>query len=382
MLNLNLIESGQTILAYDCKYFYSDKPCKYHKQFGVVCQCEHYTKLDSRILIIKLDAMGDVLRTTALLPPLARKYPSAQIEWITRPESVPLLTNNPYIHTVIGYGPDALVRLQTSYYDQIINLDANQLSASLAAMAKGNSRLGYVLHPNGHVVATNAAAHRWLLMGVNDTLKRANHTETYQQIMLDILGLDRAGHQYVLELSASERDYARKVFDRLTIDRNRPVVGLNVGAGGRWQLKKWRAEGFAELCADLHARRIQVVLLGGPSDNPEIEELLAVVKVPVFNPGTHHALRNFAALVECCDLVVTGDTLAMHIALARSRRVVVLFGPTSAAEIDLYQLGESVVPKMDCLCCYKSTCDFQPNCMDLISVEMVRDAVLRNLSHQ
>jgi len=69
----------------------------------------------------------------------------------------------------------------------------------------------------------------------------------------------------------------------------------------------------------------------------------------------------------------------MHVALALKRRVVVLFGPTSAAEIELYGLGEKIVPQMECLACYKAGCNFVPNCMDLISVEMVARAVERQL---
>jgi heptosyltransferase-2 len=59
---------------------------------------------------------------------------------------------------------------------------------------------------------------------------------------------------------------------------------------------------------------------------------------------------------------------------------VVLFGPTSAAEIDMYGLGEKVIPDMNCLACYKPTCDFVPNCMDLITTDMVEAAVERQLS--
>jgi hypothetical protein len=58
----------------------------------------------------------------------------------------------------------------------------------------------------------------------------------------------------------------------------------------------------------------------------------------------------------------------------------VLFGPTSAAEIELYGLGEKVIPDMTCLSCYKNSCDFVPNCMDLISTDMVESAVTRQLS--
>jgi heptosyltransferase-2 len=69
----------------------------------------------------------------------------------------------------------------------------------------------------------------------------------------------------------------------------------------------------------------------------------------------------------------------MHLALALGRRAVVLFGPTNAAEIDLYGLGEKIAPDMTCLSCYKTSCDFMPNCMDLISTDMVERAVVRHL---
>ncbi len=80
---------------------------------GVLCTCDHYEPVEERLLIVKLDAMGDVLRSTALLPPLAEVHPRAAITWITRKESVPLLQRNPYIAEVLELGPEALVHLQT-----------------------------------------------------------------------------------------------------------------------------------------------------------------------------------------------------------------------------------------------------------------------------
>ncbi len=74
-------------IAWDCRSFLGDRPCVWHKRTGVLCTCEHYEKVEEQLLIIKLDAMGDVLRTTALLPPLAEAHPRAAITWVTRKES-------------------------------------------------------------------------------------------------------------------------------------------------------------------------------------------------------------------------------------------------------------------------------------------------------
>lgn len=77
--------------------------------------------------------------------------------------------------------------------------------------------------------------------------------------------------------------------------------------------------------------------------------------------------------------MLSADSLAMHVALAVGSRAVVYFGPTSHAEIELFGRGEKVIPDLDCLVCYKQDCDFVPTCMDAISVEMIKQAVLRQL---
>lgn len=366
-------------IAYDCRHFLGDRPCLWHKREKLDCTCEHYAPVRERVLIIKLDAMGDVLRTTALLPALAQVHPQAAIDWVTRPEAVPLLENNPYLSDVIPYGTDTLVRLLATPFDRVINLDAGKTSAGLATLARAPRKDGYVLHEKGYVSATNPAAQAWLEMGVSDELKRRNR-RTYQDIMLEILDLPRDDHHYVLELTAAERAWARQHLERLGIEPDRPVVGLNLGAGGRWQLKRWRLEGFTELCEQLHARSgVQLLLLGGKAERERNAQLMEASAVPVLDAGCDHDVRRFAALAGRCDVVVTGDTLAMHVALAVGSRAVVLFGPTSAPEIELYGQGEKVYPAMECLGCYKTTCDFVPNCMDLISVDMVTAAVLRQL---
>lgn len=366
------------IVAFDCRYFLGDRPCVWHKREGLLCQCEKYAQIKERLLVIKLDAMGDVLRTTTLLPALAAAHPGAAITWITRPESKPLLENNPYLHEVIAYGPDVPVRLATQTFDRVINLDAGKLSAGLAALAQGTRKDGYFLHADGYIVATNPAASHWLELGVFDDLKKQNQ-QTYQGAMAGILGLPAAG-PYVLELRDEERARAREHFARLGIDPNLPVVGLNTGAGERWALKQWRTEGFEELITRLHRELgAQVLLLGGPGERERHQHFVRTATVPVFDTGNDNGVRHFCALVSLCDAVVAGDTLAMHIALATQRRVVVLFGPTSHAEIELYDQGEKVIPAMDCLVCYKGSCDYQPNCMDLISTDMVFAAVARQL---
>ena len=367
-------------IAVDCRFFLGDRPCVWHKRDGALCTCDHYERIDERILIVKLDAMGDVLRSTALLPPLKEAHPHAAITWITRKDSVPLLERNPYISEVLELGPEALVHLQTRTFDRVINLDASKTSAALATAARAERKDGFVLDPRGWVQPTNDAARRWFEAGVFDDVKRQG-TDTYQDRMADILGLRGRPHEYVFHLRDEEKASARAHLTSIGVANGAPIIGLNTGAGGRWPLKQWREEGYLELIRRLsRVEDVQFVLLGGPSEEARNERLKANSTVRLFDPGCRNSVRHFGALVGGCDLVVTGDTLAMHLSLALKKRTVVLFGPTSAAEIELYGLGEKVVPDMTCLSCYKTACDFSPNCMDLISVEMVESAVRRQLA--
>jgi ADP-heptose:LPS heptosyltransferase len=272
-------------IAFDCRFFIGDRPCKWHKTTGVICRCDHYEPIVDRLLIIKLDAMGDVLRTTALLPALAQAHPQAAITWITRRESRPLLERNPYLAEVLIYGEDALVQLQARTFDRVINLDAGRTSAALASAARSLRKDGFMLDERGVVQATNEAARDWLQLGVFDDLKRKN-ARTYQDLMADIVGLAGCAHRYVFELSDDERAQGRIQLERLGVDFSRPVIGLNTGAGRRWQLKQWREDGYLELIERLaRGHDAQFVLLGGPDERERHARLQSQSVVPLVDGG-------------------------------------------------------------------------------------------------
>jgi len=368
-------------IAIDCRYFLGDRPCLWHKLDGFVCECEHYSPLKGHIAVIKLDAMGDVLRTTCILPCIAEKWQGMGITWITKHESVPLLENNPYINEIVPYGADALVHLKARTFDYVINLDAGKISAGLAAIVKSPDKIGYVLSENGYVTATNENAHEWLKMGINDKLKKENK-RTYQHIMCGILGLKTGAMKYVLLLSETEIEEGKRHLMTLGLNLSKSIIGIHTGGGGRWTLKQWNKEKFIKLISELlshYGREIQILLLGGPLEREINKMIRDELNIAVFDSGCDNEVRHVASLINNCSVLLSGDSLAMHLALAMGSRVVVLFGPTSNTEIELFGLGEKVIPNLDCISCYKKKCDFNPNCMDSISVEMVQKAILRQL---
>jgi heptosyltransferase-2 len=153
-------------------------------------------------------------------------------------------------------------------------------------------------------------------------------------------------------------------------------VGLNVGAGDRWQHKKWTLEGFADLARKIHeAWDAKLMILYGPVDQERAEEAMRILPVPYIDAGLHPSLLEFFAFLDLCDLVVTGDTFALHAALGLEKKVVCLVGPTSAQELELYGQGVILQGEIDCLGCYLTQCDKDPYCMKLLNADDVFAAV-------
>ena len=230
---------------------------------------------------------------------------------------------------------------------------------------------------NGVVRPLSKGGREWLAMGLDDGLKREGNL-AYQDILKEVLELPERPGPPELLLTGEEKDRAREFRGKARIPQGRPLVGLNTGAGARWPLKQWTYRGFLELGKRLVKKGCSVLLLGGPSEEERNRKLLAEGGRGFYDAGSRNPVRDFAARLGLCDVLVTGDTLALHLGVAAGIPVIALFGPTSSAEIDLFGKGEKILPPgMDCLCCYLNRCDKKPTCMDLITVDQVLGAVER-----
>lgn len=363
----------------DCRHVRWDRPCTPHKRRGKLCAtCDEYEPVRHRVLMVKLAATGDVLRTTAFLPALHATWPAAKVTWLTRPNAAGLFAGNPLVDEVLTTDDAVTVaRLQTETFDVVLCPDADPDAAALASLAQARERRGFRRNADGHVVPLGPGAAAWLAMGLSDPQKRQNRA-TYQHLVAQVLGFDPAAvREPVLVPSAAEQQAVAAFVAALPGDG--PLVGLNTGAGGRWAYKQWtepHQQAFLRLCA---AAGLRVLLLGGPEEVERHRHLLAAsAGLPVFDGGNHNSYGRFAALLEQCRVVVTSDSLAVHVAAARKVPAIVLFGPTSAAEIELYGRGEKLVPAgLDCLCCYLPRCDRVPHCQALILPEQVLAATQR-----
>lgn len=373
-------------IATDCRFFSGEKPCVFHKEHGVKCgDCRYYSPVRERILIIKMGAKGDVLRTTCILTGLKEKYPDSYVTWVVEKRSQELLQNIDLIDRILEFSLETVTILQAEKFDLVLSLDSSVVSSALAQGIDAHEKRGFGLNNEGKVYPFNPEAEEWFRMGIFDDVKRKNK-KTHQEIMFGICGIGlinqtstKGTYEIIVRLSEEEKEFARLFSEEGGVPGSSPVVGLNTGSGSRWLLKKWRRDGFLELIKKLHEKGAKVLLFGGEEEKERNLWLKKNSPFPVIDTGSGNSLRHFFALLSLCDVVVAGDTLAVHAALGLKKKVVVLFGPTSSSEIELYGRGKKVVAPMDCVGCYREICNRNPACMDEITVDAIFSAIARLL---
>lgn len=338
------------------------------------------------ILIIKCGAAGDVIRTTSILKGLKKKHSLCMITWITSKTNLPLIQQNPLIDVKLALTEHILDELP---FDLVISLDDELAQCKIAALKGKNNLIGAYLNENNQRVYT-LDAEQWFGMGLlrptekggkekADQLKKENK-KTYQQHLSEILNVESS--EPILVYSEKERSFAHLFFDHHRLSKNDLIIGINTGAGGRWKYKKLTEEKTAELALQLQqAFGAKVILFGGPEEVERNKNIMHLTGNKVIDAGCHHSLLEFSALIDLCSILISSDSLAMHIGIALKKQVIAFFGPTPSAEIELYGRGAKIIGHVPCIVCYLSDCDVRPTCMDTLTSKEIIEQVKQLISY-
>ncbi|MBN2407332.1 MAG: glycosyltransferase family 9 protein [Elusimicrobia bacterium] len=321
------------------------------------------------ILIIKLAAKGDVLRTTGILPALKDKYPGSNLYWLVNESGREVLEGLTMIDRIFVYkkGRDKkyAAKFRKMKLDLVISLEESENAAGIAS-GLGAEKVGFILE-NGKVRPTPAAQSYWMMSSLgpapqNDVLKK-NNRKTYQQLLKEMLSLDTEPGRPLLNIGDKDMRFASRF---LPGDRQN-TVGLSFGSGNRWPTKRLALDRAAEFVKIMNKDGNKVVIFAGEDESREVDILKK--EFPGILCAYRLPIRRMAAVMRGCSAVVTTDSFPLHVALAAGTRVLALFGPTSAAEIDIFGLGKKLVSPVECTCCYRKACDKVPFCMDKFSAE-------------
>ncbi len=292
----------------------------------------------ARTLVIQLGRLGDVIQTTPLLADLdatgdevdvlvlrSAHEPligfSAVANIITIPDSLKPLDD------AIAYGfpngkipteaHELLADLQLTRYDRIINASHAPLGCWLGGAIPCNNpcaRYGGVIRDRECLYLGLANSYRVALL------------QFRERNLFNVVDLLRASHG-AAPPTQQPRLYANRSADLSFALPAGHKVALNPGASEAPRC--WPAENFALLAEALSAAGITPILVGAPSDRELCEKIQSAARVPITNLAGRTTIPEMATLLAGCELLISADTGAAHLAAAVGTTVIGLYGATA-----------------------------------------------------
>ena len=314
------------------------------------------------LLLWNLDSFGDFLFTTPLIRALRQGYPAARIELVINQACLPLAATNPHLDELIPIDPrpyytgTGLLRLPNALRNRHYDV------AVIAEMGVRPAEAGRVVARRlnaGYVVSSNAG----LLKSLPNFTLPPNQGEYWPAYFLRLathLGLTPVPAQLEVFPTPEDRQSAEKLLGPRGQD---PRIAFHpMVASYALTTKKWPDESFVELGKLLSSQRpVQIFLTGSADEATACESLASRMRstgVQATSVAGQLSLRSTVALYQQLELVVTGDTAALHLAAAAGVPTVALFGATD--ERLLSSPGMTVLKRdLPCRPCHKLT-DRQP----------------------
>jgi heptosyltransferase II len=306
----------------------------------------------TKILIIKLGysetldpeigrvpSLGDVLRTTPILSALKEKYPDSQITWLVTEHAEPLLLGNPLIDRILVWDGFVPFQLMKEKFDVLINLEKIPGVCALSDMIDAWVKYGFRFD-------TNTGAYHGYEKGLDFIsyieCKKSDKSKGYwQQVLIQMLGVPWKQQEYVLGYQS----------------KTGPAVdfGFNYEVGSKWPYKSLPMATWKEL-----------------------ETRLLEAGYTVSWQQGNKNLTEYMDWINSCRVLITNDSLGLHLAFALHKKVIGMFGPTDPQEVYFYNGCRIIKSPADCpnMPCGSPKCQSGLYCMTHISVDAIEQAAL------
>ncbi|MCP4003086.1 MAG: hypothetical protein GY725_02705 [bacterium] len=348
-----------------------------------------------RIGILNLTRFGDLVQTTPVLCGLRKRYPDAELHLIVKSRFRLVADMLPCVDAIHEIDGDELARALadpessfveayekiTSVVDRLAeievdvmyNLTHSRASAVLLSLLEAKERVGYSIDREGLRHVENPwLAHMGTLVCAR-RLNRFNLVDMY----LGAAGLLGCGERMSVRISSSAREFAEAI-----LPHGPHYLAVQLGASS--DTKTWSIERYAATLRALAQRLdgLQVVLVGVGSESDAAERLVSEC------PGVEFIwligqteVAQLAAVIERCDLLLTGDTGTMHLAGAVGTKTCAVFvGLGTPWETGVYAEGNyALMSRIDCAPCQHDRQCGHPVCHTDIPTEWLAELIERLL---
>jgi lipopolysaccharide heptosyltransferase II len=352
-----------------------------------------------RILVIRLDLIGDLVLSMTLVRALKRSYPQAEIDLLALPASAKVVMHDPELTEIITYDPNvwrrpkALIqpknwreafslrrRLRARHYDIAVSV-FGPWAGIIAVLSGAKRRVGFGRESYPGFMTDNVPGRHWNpgdhKHEVDYCLELANSSGVITS------RADRIPRLYVDPQACQQLE---QLLIQQGVQQAKPVIACHVSSNNG-QSKRWPIPYWATLIDKLiREQGAQVIFTGAPVDTPLIESVSHRMQEQAINLAGKTSLPQLVALLQRADLVISGDSGPMHIAAAVGTPLIAIHGPTDPALSGPVSPTATIL-RSDIWCspCYnaRDTADcrfFTTQCMKNISPAQVLEVVKAKLN--
>jgi len=347
-----------------------------------------------KILILRLSAVGDVIRTLPAIKSLRENYPSSLITWVVEEPSQTLLESQPEIDEVIlfprkrwtkgmkslrglwrtvGEMRGFVKSLRRQRFDVVLDFHGILKTGLLSFLSGSPKRIGYDRR--------STKEGNFLFSNFKVKLPRERISRFQRNLaLLKGVRLDAKELKYNLYIPPGDREYVASFFRASSVSLKSPLIAIHPGTSAKALFKRWLPDQYAQL-ADRLIRELNATVLftWGDGELEWVEGIRKEMRNPSLLGPKTGSLTQLGELYKHCDLYIGGDTAPMHIASFAGTPTVVIYGPTDPIENEPFGIHIKVRREVGCNPCHKYSCK-DLVCIKAISADEVFKATKEILS--
>ena len=336
-----------------------------------------------KILVIRLDSLGDAVMTLPALRALRERFPKAQIDFLLTPETAPLFAGGPEVDEVLtlecGWfskktGKNAgsalqrvCARIKSARYDLGIDFRGDLRNALLLFSAGIPQRFGYGITGGGFLL-THCGKY-----------SRKIHQVLLNLQLLAPLGIEKTPSPASFAYPEERKGHFQNSIGRLLPQGPEPRIVIHPGAG--YASKRWPAEKFKSLIGEILQENLgNIILIGTEAEKSLFTPDFSAPKLTDLRGKTK--LEDLPILFDACQLFIGNDSGPSHVAAAQGLPLLVLFSGTNDAAVwhPWAKSLELISHSVPCSPCEVRECPLKHHdCMEKILVDQVFGKVCESL---
>lgn len=308
----------------------------------------------SKILVIQIAKIGDVVCTTPVFREIKRKFPTSCLDVLILSLTKDILINNPHINETIlitDYNSikskfRLLNKLRKEKYDWVINLDHGSFSSIISFWSLAPNRVNTIYKYSGKTSALLSVFNNYKL-----EFKRNTSIIKHYLNLLKFMGIENSSEKKEVFIKLEEEKKALDFLQKRNLKLEDLLIGISVVPGNKSQA--WDLANFAKL-ADMLSEKLKakIIFTGSPDNQPEVEKVQKMMYGESINSAGYFKLHELPALLKNLKLFISVDSGPVFIADALDIPVIDIVGPWGLQEqVPSGKKVRFIQKKIDCYPC-------------------------------